>query len=252
MSPRQRQIAYIGAGVLVLAVLYRWMQSRGGSSAANTAPSPDGTASADYAQLAGQQQADSAALSNAEQSDFSGLQAGEQADFTDVTNQLGALAALESADVGALSGQYSQVADQLGSVQGQVSELDPSGHAISSLTDTVNKIAAGQLRTNRKVTGLAKQVQAGRKAAAHVKRTATTRKHAAGGHTGHQGHQSTHKHAGSGAVAPSSHERKPAVKAQPRTTKHATSPVKAHPKAPIRPRTQPKPHPQQHPHARKR
>lgn len=219
MSPRQRQYAYIGAGVLVLLVLYRWYANRsaGSSTAAGPVNQQDGTAGADYAQLAGQQQSDSAALSNQEQGDVQALQSNEQSDFADLSAAIGGV----GADVSGLTSAYSGVAGQLDSLTGHVADLDPTGNAITNLTQRVNHLASGQRKASRQLTRTQSRLKAAQDALKATRTAAANRRHAAAGHTAHHGHQSMHKQGGSGAVAPSTHETKPRVTAAKPQAVHA-------------------------------
>lgn len=110
MNTKQKQIAMIAGGALVLILLYRWYQGRQTTAATGTATPATDTAASDYASLAGQEQGDVATLQNQnagvlaqETGDVAGLGAGLAAlsaivqnlappDLTPIENQINALA----------------------------------------------------------------------------------------------------------------------------------------------------------------
>lgn len=236
----RKQMLIIGVGALALVLLYRWYSSRGGG-AAPAQPMPDGTDAAAASQLAGQEQADVAGLGAQEQSDVGALQQVESGDVADLSGGLQSLAGQEASDVSGLNAAVGGLGDQLGGLQDQITAAGPSGSAIANLTKRINQIAAGQKKTSRQVAKLTKQKAAAKKAAG---RKAAHGKHKAGGHATHpHGHQSPNKHAGSGAVAPSSHHPKPHVTAKPKTATHQTQhnsgagrAIQAHPQRSPHPR----------------
>lgn len=276
MSKQQRMILFAVAGAAALFVLYRWQMSR--SSSGSATPTPDPT-QADYAQLAGQEQADTAALQNTETSDVanlsstvSGLQGQEGADVATLQGQLGGIDAREQGDIGTIQGQFASLAtpENIANLQGEVAAI-AAGQKKASPSIATHK-GGSFYNYYKQVTGKAPPARVavsdfiyqawthGIKATALAGKGNTAPQQHSGGpghpanvggnHTGsHPAHQAPTKHAGTGAIAPSTHETKPNVNARPKTTVAHTPTHQAPPQH--KPASTAKPGPKPHAPAKK-
>lgn len=207
----RKQLLIIGAGSLVLLLLWRFYSARSGGAQQGD-PNAMAPSNPGYADLAGQLQSAGAALQNQEQGDVQGLAATEAADIAEL-----------QASMATFAGQYSGLGDQLGGLGGRVDDL---GGDITGITERINALAAGDSVASRTAAKSAAAAAKAAKAAAwdanprHTKsfaqheRAVEARK-AKGAH-GHQ--ETTHS-----AVAPSHHDTKPRVTARPHTTAHPRS-----------------------------
>lgn len=217
----RKQVLIIGAGSLVLLLLYRWYASRStGQPAAAGDPAMSGT-NPGYSDLAGQLQSAGAALQNQETTDVQGLAATEAADIADLNAQLGAL-----------TGAYSGLGSQLGTLQSHVDDLGAPVD-VSGITQQVNDLASGVTRANRTATRAAEAAKAaawnaGGHSISYAQHTKNLAARKSAGAPKHQ--QTTHS-----AVAPSSHHPKPGVKARPHTTPHPSGSHHVTPKAGTKP-----------------
>lgn len=137
MDKKQKQMAIIGGGLVVLFLLYRWYSSRSASTAAGAGVASPDTSASDFASLAGQEQSDAAALQgqntqlqNQEQSDVAALTAQEAGDVTALTGQ-------ESGDVSNLQTQIWDLVAQAGAT------------ATSPEIPSVADVATGTVQTGR-------------------------------------------------------------------------------------------------------
>lgn len=110
MDKRQKQIALIAGGAILLYLVYRWYSSQSASSTAAGTTAPD-TSGSDYAALAGQEQSDVAALqgqnsqeATQEASDVSGLAAYIQALGSGLTGTEATVTALQGTVAGLATG----------------------------------------------------------------------------------------------------------------------------------------------------
>lgn len=106
MNPKQKQIAMIAGGALVLILLYRWYTGSRNQAATGTSTPATDTAASDYASLAGQEQGDVAAL----QGQNADLLTQEQGDVSGLTTAIGDLAGVVSSINDSITGQQSQIA----------------------------------------------------------------------------------------------------------------------------------------------
>lgn len=137
MDKRQKQIAMIAGGALVLYLLYRYV-SGGSSSNTSAVGTPAGdTASSDYAALAGQEQGDVSAL----QQQNSQLLGQEQSDVADLNQQ-------EQSDVGTLTGA---IGDVVGSVTDLGTRIGTLTGQTNALGTQVSSLAIGEAKVNRAV-----------------------------------------------------------------------------------------------------
>ena len=152
MSHRQKQITMIGAGALVLILIYRWYQNQSAASGASVAAGQTATdaagAQSDYAALAGQEQADVAGLQqqnaqllSQEQSDVASLASQEQADVQGL-----------SSNVTGLSSAVSTLTDQVSGVLGQVQSLAQQVAVGPGVTGNVAAVATGSTPVSRSGT----------------------------------------------------------------------------------------------------
>lgn len=194
---RQQWLIIGGAG-LVLALLWRFYASRGAAAT----PDPQQLSPTDpgYADLAGQLQSAGAALQNQETADVNAL----TGDITDLTGQ-----------VGTLVNAYGGLSDQIGGLQNRFNDLDiPAPTDLTDITERVNALAAGQIKSDRtSAAALDKAKEAAWNANPnHTVSYAQHKKHLDAGASAHQDPKGS-----GGSVAPSTHGKKPSVKAKPKT-----------------------------------
>lgn len=143
ISRNQRYILIGGAGLLILALLYRYYKGQsGGSGGSPTTADPNGEVGAIGSQLAGQEQGDVAGLQNS----IGNLQSQEQGD-------IGAIAAQEAQDVGGLQATLNALAGDLGTVSSQVAAIATGQTPAPRNTDVTVRRGSGFDRYYLAITG---------------------------------------------------------------------------------------------------
>lgn len=143
MDKRQRTYVIVGAGALLLYLLYRhYVQANTAQTAASTSAMPaDTTGAAQYAGLAGQ-----------EQSDIAGLQAQEQSDVQNLVSTMGQNVADQQAGLTTLQGQeQTDNANLQGLISGLGSTIAGLGSQLAGVVAAHNVPAAasGSSQTSR-------------------------------------------------------------------------------------------------------
>ena len=135
MNKRQKQIAAVAAGAVLLYLVYRWWQgSQGGASGATQGAVAPDTAASDYASLAGQEQADAAAL----QGQNTQLYSQEQSDIAGLQGQ-----------ISGFGGQISGFADQLDQLTGGQNTLQGQIAALATGAQPVDRAQAASVQTHK-------------------------------------------------------------------------------------------------------
>lgn len=237
MTKQQKYIAYSGAGILALYLLYRWYQSRqSGAATATTSGGVDTSGlSSGLAGVSGQEQADIAALQGQEQQDIASLQAARATDLASLQGGLSQASGQESADIASLNAQLASMMGSGNWAQNLQATVAQTAAQFAAQQTQLQQVLAGEAGLSRTLTNQGKTINTLRK---QVQKLQPKKKLGGNAHSSHHqagnaGH--TGGHAG-GSVAARSHHTRTA----------GTTHTITHPEREARAAPPPAPHPTAH------